>query len=551
MATVTSTQNVPKIARNYQEVEDSILLMCGKVGDIISPLYGPKGLDKLVQYSDKVDTVLNDASRILETMCVPHPVVKMIADAAETAKILVGDGITTTVLLARALIIEGMKLRKRGIAPSLISAHYFDCLNLSLETLRAMAQPIDPDDQETLIRVASTALSKLNVEDRRGIAETVVKAVGYMKSVAVKDKIDLRALRLDKKIGGTLADSYFMRGVILDNVRTHVDMPKRLEKAKVALIWGAIMPKNTAFKHNVRVTSPTKLAEFTRDSYEEKRKLAQALIDVGANVIVSNGMLDKHVEALLAQAGIFAVQEVPDYDLECLMKATGATILPSVKLLSPSDLGFADVIEEAEINGDPMTFVRCENGKAGDILIRGASSSSLDSAFGAMADAVFSVRDAIRQPKVVGGGGAVEMAVATKLRKEARTIESTLQISMESYANAVESIVRVLCANSSLDGIDGISDLRRLHWTENNQWLGIDSDTKCVVDTRVVGIIHPLEVVEQAFESATEVAAIVLRISHIIQCPPKPVTIGEMRARKLAKHGSGVQLKEPPRPSSA
>ena len=533
--------------QTIQQVEDSTLLLCSQVGDIISPMFGPRGQAKLVGYVNGESRVMNDATMILDLMCFPHPVVKMIADAGATSKKLAGDGTTTTVLLASALIAEGMKLRQRGLAPTLVASHYHDCLARTLATLRENSMVIDGDVKERRIEVAMTALSKIDPSDRRRAAEVVVEAVEAMKEASSDGHIDLRPIRLEKRPGASLSDSFMVKGTIIDTVRTDENMPGRVKGARVALLTCPLVPKKLKTKYEVRTTSFDDMASFTKRAYDEKKELARTLTEGGATVVVTKGMIDKYVQALLAKAGVFAIQEVDDWDLECLMKATGARIVPRVDLFTPADLGTADLVEEVEINGDPLTIFRCEEGKAASILVRGANQTAVESAIGSMTDALFAVRDVFRQGKVVGGGGAAEMQVVTALRRESRTIESSLQSAMQSYANAVESVVRALCANSSLDLIDSVSALRLLHLGEENPWLGFDAELKSVVDTRVAGILHPLEVLESAFVSATEAACAVLRISHILQCPPKAPNVGEMRAKKLAHYGSNVKLEEAPK----
>lgn len=535
--------------QTVQEVEDSTLLLCSQVGDMISPMFGPRGQSKLVGYTNGLNEVMNDATMILEMMCFPHPVIKMIADAGATTKRLAGDGTTTTVLLGSALITEGMKLRQKGLAPTLVASHYHECLARSLATLRANALQLDGDMHEERVEVAMTALSKIGPTDRRRVAEVVVSAVEAMKAVSVDGHIDLRPIRLEKRPGGSLSDSFMVKGTIIDTVRTDDDMPRKVKDAKVALLNGALIPKKLKTNYKVRTDSFEDMASFTRQAYEEKRKISQILVEAGATVVVTKGMIDKYVQALLAKAGVFAIQEVDDWDLECLMKATGASVVPRIDLFTATDLGTADLVEEVEINGDPLTIFRCEKGKASSMLVRGANQTAVELAIGSITDALFAVRDVVRNPRIVGGGGAAEMQVVTALRRESRTTEGTLQITMQSYANAVESVVRALCANSSLDLIDSVSALRLLHLGEDNPWLGFEAETRSVADTRRAGIVHPLEVLESAFISATEAASAVLRISHIIQCAPKKPTVGEMRTNKLLRYGSTVKLEEAPKAS--
>jgi archaeal chaperonin len=530
-----------------QQVEDSTLRLCSQVGDIVSPMFGPRGQSKLVGYGNGESRVMNDATMILDMMCFPHPVVKMIADAGATSKKLSGDGTTTTVLLASALIAEGMKLRQRGLAPTLVASNYHHCLARSLATLRENSMVIDDNAKERRVEVAMTALSKIDPSDRRRVAEVVVEAVEVMNEVSTDGHIDLRPIRLEKRPGASLSDSFVVKGTIIDTVRTDENMPERVKDAKVALLTCPLIPKKLKSKYEVRTTSIEDMASFAKRAYEEKKEIARRLAKGGATVVVTKGMIDKYVQALLAKAGVFAIQEVDDWDLECLMKATGGKIVPRVDLFTPADLGNADLVEEVEINGDPLTVFRCKKGRAASILVRGANQTAVESAIGSMTDALFAVRDIIRQGKVVAGGGAAEMQVVTALRRESSMIDSSLQSAMQSYANAVESVVRALCANSSLDLIDSVSALRLLHLGEENPWLGFEAETKSVVDTRVAGILHPLEVLESAFISATEAACAVLRISHILQCPPRAPTVGDMRAKKLAHYGSNVKLEEAPK----
>ena len=533
-------------ARTVQEVESSVLLLCTQVGDVVSPMFGPRGQNKLVGYTDGVNEVMNDATMILDMMCFPHPVVKMIADAGATSKRLSGDGTTTTVLLASALIAEGMKLRQKGFAPTLIASYYHDCLMRSLVTLRTNALAVG-EDEERRVQVAMTSLSKIGKENRRKVAQAVVAAVEAMDAASADGRIDLRPVRLEKRPGGSMSDTFMVKGTIIDTVRTHESMPERVKDAKVALINGALNPRKLQEKYHIRTDSFEDMASFTKRSYDEKRKIARTFFDSGASVVVTKGMIDPYVQSLLARARIFAIQEVDEWDLECLMKATGARIVPRVEFFSSADLGTAELVEEVEINGDPLTIFHCGKGWAVSILVRGPNQTAVDSAIGSITDSLFAVRDAIRQAKGVGAGGAAEMQVVSALRSGSRTIDSVLQVVMGSYANAVESVVRALCANSSLDVIDSVSALRRLHLEEGNRWLGFEADSKSIVDTRSAGVLHPLEVFESAFISATEAASAVLRISHIIQVPAKEPTLGERRASKLAHYGSNVKVEETPK----
>lgn len=526
-------------------MEASLLATCGQVGDLISPLLGPNGMDKLVSYADDREVISNDSAVILDTMCVPHPLVRMIIDAGETTKRAVGDGTTTTVLLASSLVKAGLALRATGLHPALVSADFMECLDASLGVLRRVSVNIDPHNRDSLIEVATTALSKLGEDHRRSLAEKSVDAVDFMWRQADGDfDVDLRAVRVDGRAGGTLADSFVLRGVILDTVRANDDMPLRSEKAKVALLGCSLLPKKPKYDVQIRLSSPDEICGLGSDSHRRKKEMADKIVASGATVVASTGRLDKEIGALLAKNGISAFQELPEYDLECLVKATGGRRVNVFDDLSSTELGSADVVEEVEVGGDKLTFFRCPDPRAANIMIRGMRGNEKESTWGAVADSLFAVRDAIRQKKVVPGGGASEMEVAVALKRRAATIPTALQLVMKSYAEAVESVAGALFVNSGLDQIDAVSTLRTVHGRPGNAWSGLDASKKGIVDVRESGIIHPLEVKEQAFISATEAAAAVLRISEVVQLPPKPKTIGEVRKEKLERHGGRFKFVE-------
>lgn len=541
-AVVQGPGRKPRSDPNVTAVEASVLDSCVMVGEVVASLFGPRGAYKIMQSEDGSDRLTDDPAVILDAMCVPHPIVKMIAEAGDATKREVGDGTTTSVLLASALVKAGMELAMLGIPPAVVAAQYAVCLKESLKTLRQRAQTLGPQEEETLLKVASTALGKVDATHRRDLARIVVDAVRTMGQVDPHGTIDLRAVKLEKRPGGSLADSYMLRGTAIAQERARIDMPAETRNAKVALLKGSLELPKPEVKSEVEIASPASLNRLTSEVDALKAKLVDRIAGTGANVIVIQGMSDKPIEFLLAGRGITLIKEVGEYDLECLAKATAAQVCGSVGELSPEALGTADRVREVRVGDDRMTFFENRDAKSVTILVRGGYEGAVETAFAALGDGLFAVRDALRTREVVGGGGAAEMEVAARLKK-LDLAEGKLELVTEAYANAIESVVTALFMNSGLDRIDALTNLQRVHG-QGHAWAGLDADSGTIRDVREKGILHPLEVKEQAFISATEAAASVLRIGHIIRRAPKKPSVGEVRMTEASAEGGGFQFEK-------
>ena len=97
----------------------------------------------------------------------------------------------------------------------------------------------------------------------------------------------------------------------------------------------------------------------------------------------------------------------------------------------------------------------------------------------------------IHSNRVVGGGGAVEMAVSAVLRRESKTIEGKLQLVVEGVARSLEVIPRQLCDNAGFASTEILNELRHLHHAEAC-WMGVDIDREAVCDTLQKGVWEPL-----------------------------------------------------------
>ncbi|HIQ23936.1 MAG TPA: thermosome subunit, partial [Pyrodictium delaneyi] len=239
-------------------------------------------------------------------------------------------------------------------------------------------------------------------------------------------------------------------------------------------------------------------------------------------VVITQKGIDEVAQHFLAKKGIMAVRRVKRSDLEKLEYATGGKIVSSLRDLKPEDLGFAKLVEERKVGNDKMVFIEgCPNPKAVTILIRGANDMVLDEAERSLNDALHVLRNVLRKPMIVPGGGAVEVELALRLRKFAESLGGKEQLAVEAYADALEEIPMVLAESAGMDALQALMDLRRLH-AEGKTFAGIDAiNGKIEEDMTKINVIEPILVKEQVLKSATEAATAILKIDDVIAAAPK------------------------------
>ncbi|MEB3779556.1 MAG: thermosome subunit, partial [Desulfurococcales archaeon] len=243
----------------------------------------------------------------------------------------------------------------------------------------------------------------------------------------------------------------------------------------------------------------------------------------GASVVITQKGIDDVAQHFLAKRGIMAVRRVKRSDIEKLARATGAKIVTSLRDVKPEDLGYAKLVEERKVGEDKMIFIEeAQNPRSVTILLRGANDMLLDEVERNIMDALHSLRNIMREPKIVGGGGAAEIELAEKLRDYARTVGGKEQMAIEAYAEALEVIPTVLAESAGLDALDTLLQLRSLH-AKGHSFAGVNVlNGKIEEDMTKINIYEPILVKKQVVKSASEAAISLLKIDDVIAAaPPK------------------------------
>jgi thermosome len=489
------------------------------IADAVRSTLGPRGMDKMLVDSMGDVVITNDGVTILKEIDVEHPAAKMLVEVAKTQDEECGDGTTTAVILAGELLKKAEALIKQNVHPTVISGGYRLAANKARELLEDVAITVSPNDKDTLMDIARTAMISKSVSASRDLLSVV--AVGAVTAVAEKKgdgswTVDDDNIQIVKKQGGSMDDTQMIAGIIVDKEAVHPAMPKKVEKAKIALVDSALEVKKTEIDAKIEITDPSQLHAFL----EEEEKMLKKMVDIvkasGANVLFCQKGIDDLAQHYLSKEKIYAVRRVKKSDMEKLAKATGANLVTKLDDLKADDLGTANLVEEKKIADDRMTFVTgCKNPKAVSVLIRGGTEHVVDEIDRSLNDAISVVSVAFEDGKLVTGGGSTAIELAQKLRDYAASVGGREQIAIDAFASALEVVPTALSENAGLDPIDVLIELRQAH-KQGKKYAGINVFTGKVVDMRREKVLEPIRVGRQAISSATDAAVMILRIDDVI-----------------------------------
>jgi thermosome len=447
-------------------------------------------------------------------MQIEHPAAKMMVDIAKTQETEVGDGTTTAVMIAGKLLENAEKLLDKKIHPTVITKGYRMAAEKAQEILREISLKITPNDEDILRQVAMTAMTGKGAEASRGkFAEIIVTAA---KQVMVDGKIDLSDIKIEKSKGEGIDDTELISGIVLDKEKVSHDMPSKIREARIALIDSPLEIKNPEIDTKVSISTPEQLQGFLLQEERTIKNMVEKIKSSNANVVFCQKGIDDFAQYLLSKEKIYACRRIARSDMEKLSKATGGKIVSNLNELSQNELGNAEIVEEVKNGNDTFTYVRgCKNPKALTILIHGGTQHVIDEIERAIKDGLGDVICSLKDGLVVPGGGAIEMELAKRLREFSQSASGREQLAIDEFASALEFIPITLAENAGMDPIDILTELKSRHDSgEKNVGLNLfNNKIENVLESR---IIEPLKIKQQAIDSATDVATMILRIDDVI-----------------------------------
>jgi thermosome len=505
-----------------RDAQRNNILAAKIVADCVKTTLGPKGMDKMLVDSTGNIIITNDGVTILEEMEIEHPAAKMMVDIAKTQENEVGDGTTTAVMLAGKFLENAEKLLDMKIHPTVIIKGYKIAAKEAERIINEIAVPVSQERADVLKFIAMTAMTGKGAEnEKEKLADIAVRAIKRVVSQNGKT-IDLDDIKIEKCKGQGIEDSELIEGIILDKERVSIEMPAKIENAKIALIDFPLELKNPEGESKISITSPEQLQGFIDREERIIKEMTQKIIASGANVVFCQKGIDDVAQYYLAKAGIYASRRISKSDMEKLARATSGHIISSLNELTQKELGKAKYVREVPQGNEKMTYVEgCENPKAVSILIRGGTDHVIDEVERAIRDGLGDMASVLRQGMIVAGAGAIEMELSKRLREFSNGLNGREQLAVEEFAKALESIPATLAENAGIDPIDIVTELKARH-DRGEKYAGINLLTNKIENVLEAGVIEPAKTKLQAISSASEVAMMILRIDDVLAASTKP-----------------------------
>lgn len=465
--------------------------------------------------------VSNDGATILERAEIQNQIAKQLVELSKSQDNEIGDGTTGVVVLAGAMLEQAQLLLDKGLHPIQIANGFEKGCEIATKHLASIGKELDIKDEnhENLIKCAMTALgSKVVNKYQRKLAEICVKAVLSVADLERKD-VDFELIKIEGKVGGSLGDTSFVNGIVLDKEFSHPQMAKAVDDAKICILTCPFEPPKPKTKHVAEITS----AEAYKKLYQQEQQYFTDMIkkvkESGANVVLCQWGFDDEANHLLMQSKLPAVRWVGGSEIELLAIATGARIVPRFSEITAEKLGSAKTVKELSFGTTNDKMIIVEGGKSSKavtILIRGGSKTVVDEAKRSLHDALCVIRNMIIDSHIVPGGGSVELSCSHAVLAEAETVQTAEQYAIKGFATALEVIPLALAENSGFSPIDYVGSLKARQISEKNHNLGVDCMRTGGNDMLEQGVFETLKSKVQQLQLASQVVKMILKIDDVI-----------------------------------
>lgn len=507
-------------------VRNANIMAARAVSDAIRTSLGPRGMDKMIQTGKGETIITNDGNTMLKDMSVMHPAAKMLVDLAQAQDVEAGDGTTSVVVIAGSLLGAADKLLARGIHPTVISESFQRAAEAAVEILDEMSVPIQLSNRASLIEAASTSLSsKIVSQFSSTLGPMAVDSVLKVIDQKTASNVDLKNIRIIKKVGATIEESEMVDGLVLNQpVVKSGGGPTSIKQARIGLIQFQLSPPKPDMENQIVVNDYRQMDKILKEERAYLLNMVKKIKKAKCNVLlIQKSILRDAVNDLslhfLAKTGIMCIKDVEREEIEFICKSTGCKPIANIDSFSEDKLGTADLVEETTSSGSKIVKVTGVTHKSAgntvSIICRGANSLILDEAERSLHDALCVVRCLVKKKALIAGGGAPEIEIAHKLGVESKSLSGMEAECWKAFADAMEVVPTTLAENAGLNSIKVVTDLRHRHAQgEQNAGVSIRSGgvKSNITEERV---LQPLLVSTSAVELAAQCVKLLLRIDDI------------------------------------
>eukprot|EP01138_Halocafeteria_seosinensis_P014108 gb/GECG01014406.1/.p1 GENE.gb/GECG01014406.1/~~gb/GECG01014406.1/.p1 ORF type:complete len:546 (+),score=87.50 gb/GECG01014406.1/:1-1638(+) len=491
------------------------------VADIIRTTLGPRSMLKMLLDPMGGIVMTNDGNAILREIDVSHPAAKSMIELARTQDEEVGDGTTSVIILAGEMLTVAEPFIERNMHPTVIVNAYHRALEHALQICERNAVEVNLDDREQMRSLIKSCIGTKFVNRYGNLISDL--ALDSVLRVAVEDngkkEIDTKLYAKVEKIpGGDLDECKVLDGVMLNKDVTHARMPRRIENPRIVLLDCPLEYKKAESQTNVEITKEEDWEKILKQEEDYVEKICADIIRFNPDLVITEKGVSDLAQHYFYKAGIAALRRVRKTDNNRIARAVGATIVSRTEELTEEDIGTGCGLFEVRKFGDEyFTYIeKCSSPKACTILLRGGSKDVLNEIERNLHDAMGVAKNIVFEPKLLPGGGAIEMSIAQGLVEKSKTLEGIQQWPFKALGMAMEVVPRTLAHNCGGDTVRLLTKLRAAKGNGQKPTLGINGETGELANMAELGIWDSYSVKTQSIKTAVEAACLLLRIDDIV-----------------------------------
>lgn len=462
--------------------------------------------------------VTSDAATIIKESDIHHPAAKMVAMAAKMQEQECGDGSNFVLSLAGELMVKAQSLIQMGLHPSEILIGYEKAAKKVYEELEKQVclELQNMEDHEEVLKCmkASVSSKQYGLEDLLG--KLITQACLYAIPKGSK-KLSVDNIRVQKILGGSIHDSEVVHGMVV--IRQSETSIHRVSNAKVAVFNTNIEMQQGETKGTILLTNADELENYSKSEEDKFEMFIKGLADNGISCVVATGSMSEMAVHFFEKYKIMAIKIMSKWELKRIARAVGATPIVKLGTPTPDELGYADEVHFKEISSQKCMVIRRdqEENKMATIVLRGSTYSMLDDVERAVDDGVNTIKTLGKDPRMLPGAGATEIALAKVVQDYSKTQPGLDQYAIEAYGQALEIIPKTIAVNAGLKPEEIIA---KMYAKTSEGPHGVDVDKGGVKPCDELAVYDCYDTKSWAVKLTSDVVLTILKVDQIIMSKP-------------------------------